>query len=275
MYLFNVLNSEMMRNAIRYDSTGSNINNLSSALGNIKIQLPPLDVQEQITAECIAVDNEYNAAQETIQAAKNNIQGIFEQNTAIQGGVIKLGQICSINNYTINPQLTPEKEYTYIDIDAVEGGTGLFTTDKKIIGKTAPSRARRLAKAKSTIISTVRPNLRAFIYIENEINDAIYSTGFAILESNDKNILIDKYLYYCFMHSDELMRQMIAAMPKGSYPSINTQDIQNFEIQVPSLTAQQQLIAQVEQYEASIRQAQTIMDGCAARKKAILDKYLN
>lgn len=267
-YIYNYLQTIEITNSGKYERH-------YKYLKDTKLPVPPIDVQEQIVAECLAVDNEYNAAQETILTAKNNIQGIFEQNTAIQGGVIKLGQICSINNYTINPQLTPEKEYTYIDIDAVEGGTGLFTTDKKIIGKTAPSRARRLAKAKSTIISTVRPNLRAFIYIENEINDAIYSTGFAIIESNDKNILIDKYLYYCFMHSDELMRQMIAAMPKGSYPSINTQDIQNFEIQVPSLTAQQQLIAQVEQYESAIRQAQAIMDGCSARKKAILDKYLN
>lgn len=267
-YIYNYLQTIEITNSGKYERH-------YKYLKDTKLPVPPIDVQEQIVAECLAVDNEYNAAQETIQAAKNNIQGIFEQNTAIQGGVIKLGQICSINNYTINPQLTPEKEYTYIDIDAVEGGTGLFTTDKKIIGKTAPSRARRLAKAKSTIISTVRPNLRAFIYIENEINDAIYSTGFAILESNDKNILIDKYLYYCFMHSDELMRQMIAAMPKGSYPSINTQNIKNFEIKVPSLADQQQIISQVEQYEAAIRQAQAIMDDCAARKKAILDKYLN
>ena len=38
---------------------------------------------------------------------------------------------------------------------------------------------------------------------------------------------------------------------------------------------QRKAVAQVEQYEAEIRKAQAIMDGCAARKKAILDKYLN
>jgi hypothetical protein len=47
------------------------------------------------------------------------------------------------------------------------------------------------------------------------------------------------------------------------------------EVYIPSLADQQRIVAQVEQYEAAIRKAQVIIDGCAARKKAILDKYLN
>jgi len=59
-------------------------------------------------------------------------------------------------------------------------------------------------------------------------------------------------------------------MPRG-----NKEATMNFEVVVPSIADQQQIIAQVEQYEAEIRKAQVIIDGCAARKKAILDKYLN
>ena len=51
--------------------------------------------------------------------------------------------------------------------------------------------------------------------------------------------------------------------------------IEGMTVEVAPIEAQRQAIAQVEQYEAAIRQAQAIMDGCAARKKAILDKYLN
>ncbi len=50
--------------------------------------------------------------------------------------------------------------------------------------------------------------------------------------------------------------------------------LKELEVYIPSLADQKRIIAQVEQYEAAIRQAQAIMDGCAARKKAILDKYL-
>ena len=51
--------------------------------------------------------------------------------------------------------------------------------------------------------------------------------------------------------------------------------IEGLSVDVAPIEAQRQAVAQVEQYEAEIRKAQDIIDGCAARKKAILDKYLN
>ena len=51
--------------------------------------------------------------------------------------------------------------------------------------------------------------------------------------------------------------------------------IEGLSVEVAPIEAQRQAVTQVEQYEAAIRQAQAIMDGCTARKKAILDKYLN
>lgn len=51
--------------------------------------------------------------------------------------------------------------------------------------------------------------------------------------------------------------------------------IEGLSVVVAPIEAQRQAVAQVEQYETEIRKAQAIIDGCAARKKAILDKYLN
>lgn len=61
----------------------------------------------------------------------------------------------------------------------------------------------------------------------------------------------------------------------GSIPQLTVPNVANEEIFVPSIAEQQRIVAQIEQYEAEIRKAQAVMDGCAARKKAILDKYLN
>lgn len=51
--------------------------------------------------------------------------------------------------------------------------------------------------------------------------------------------------------------------------------IEGLSVNVAPIEMQRQAVAQVEQYEAESRKAQAVMDGCAARKKAILDKYLN
>ena len=146
--------------------------------------------------------------------------------------------------------------------------------EKIITAQNAPSRARRLAKLGSTIISTVRPNLKGFAFIENEIENAIFSTGFAILESKDEEKLLNKWLFGLFMYSDDLMEQMKAAMPKGQYPSINKTDIENFQILIPKIETQKSIIAQVNEWEAQIAQCEAKLSGSLNAKKAILEQYL-
>lgn len=48
----------------------------------------------------------------------------------------------------------------------------------------------------------------------------------------------------------------------------------DLSISIPPIEAQQKAVKQIETYESAIAQAHTIMEGCVARKQAILDKYL-
>ncbi len=52
-------------------------------------------------------------------------------------------------------------------------------------------------------------------------NKTIFSTGFALIKSKREDFYITKLLYFLFMFSDDLMKQMETAMPKAAYPSIN------------------------------------------------------
>ena len=58
-------------------------------------------------------------------------------------------------------------------------------------------------------------------------------------------------------------------MPRG-----DKNNIPNFEIPVPSLSEQQRIVSEIESYEAKIAKAKAVMEGCAERKKQILDKWL-
>ena len=173
-----------------------------------------------------------------------NVKGELTINSKYD--IIPLANIVYINELERNPKETPEQKYLYIDISSVENGTGKISFSNIIKGKNAPSRARRYAVAGSTLISTVRPNLKAFAYLEKEVPNAIYSTGFAILRSKDENVLLNKIIYIYFMNLDILMQQIIEKMPKGQYPSINKTDIESLRIPLPPISIQQQIITECE-----------------------------
>ena len=235
------------------------------------IPVPSQTIQQAIVDECEAVDKEVEAARKDIDLSLEQIERIIN---SMQGKPVKFSEVCFLNEFSINPDDTPEKEYTYVDIDSIDNETGSINFGKKIRGKSAPSRARRLAKEESTLISTVRPNLRGFAYLDSERPGTIFSTGFAIIRSKNTKTLLNKLIYLCFRYSQDLMRQMINAMPKGSYPSINQSDINNLILTVPTPATQEKIIKKVSNYEAKIVEAKAIIDSSIERKQAILDKYL-
>ena len=78
-YLYYVLNSSAMRKKISESSTGSNINNLSSSIGTLKINLPPLDVQQKIVDECEAIEAKIAEAEKKLDALKGKTSEILER----------------------------------------------------------------------------------------------------------------------------------------------------------------------------------------------------
>jgi restriction endonuclease S subunit len=244
-----------------------------SQIRNIKIPLPPIEIQSKIVAECESLRTELSKAEIEIEKCQKEIEGKI-QNTLTKGTSKKLSDVININQFAKDPTLEANKDFIYVDIESVGKGTGVINYGQKILGANAPSRARRLASKGSTIISTVRPNLKGFAYIENEVADSIYSTGFAILQSKDEKILLNKIIYCAFMYSKDLMKQMEATKHGGSYPSINKNDIENFKLQVPSTKDQIKLVEEIEKLEKVIIKEQLKIDTSTDKKKEIMKKYL-
>ncbi|EDO9092701.1 restriction endonuclease, partial [Campylobacter coli] len=316
---------------------------------NIKIPLPPLEIQKQIVAECEKVEEQYNTIRMSVEEYQNLIKTILQKCGIIDDGGgyelnsilenlqkleskldfnlllslieeqishsevlveetqskerrqdfnafknfsktikellqtlpaspqngwerVKLKDICNINQETYNPS-NDLGEMLYIDIDSVEKETGKINFNDKIPCKNLPTRARRIARADSVIISTVRPYLKGFVYIKDEIKDSIFSTGFAILNGKE-NIAKSQFVYYCFMFVDDLMRQIEIKMPKSSYPSINTDDIGSFIIPLPPLEIQEKIVQNIELVEQQIDFLNLKLEFLEKEKEKILQKYL-
>ena len=187
--------------------------------------------------------------------------------------ITSIDEIANLNEFTYNPTKI-DKNFKYVDISSVSNGRIDYSSIVK--GPEAPSRARRLAKKDSVLISTVRPNLRAFAYVEDEVKDAIYSTGFAILSSKDMTLL-PKYLYYMFMDYEFTMKQITAMMPKGMYPSINATNIRSIRIPLPPMDIQKKIADECKKVDEDVATANKELDNCNNAINTIIlpcfDKY--
>ncbi len=259
---------------------------LNSILENLQKLESKLDfnlllslIEEQIShSEVLVEETQSKERKQDFNAFKNfskTIQELLQTLPASpQNGWerVKLKDICNINQETYNPS-NDLGEMLYIDIDSVEKETGKINFNDKIPCKNLPTRARRIARADSVIISTVRPYLKGFVYIKDEIKDSIFSTGFAILNGKE-NIAKSQFVYYCFMFVDDLMRQIEIKMPKSSYPSINTDDIGSFIIPLPPLEIQEKIVQNIELVEQQIDFLNLKLEFLEKEKEKILQKYL-
>lgn len=259
---------------------------LNSILENLQKLESKLDfnlllslIEEQIShSEVLVEETQSKERRQDFNAFKNFSKTIKELLQTLpaspQNGWerVKLKDICNINQETYNPS-NDLGEMLYIDIDSVEKETGKINFNDKIPCKNLPTRARRIARADSVIISTVRPYLKGFVYIKDEIKDSIFSTGFAILNGKE-NIAKSQFVYYCFMFVDDLMRQIEIKMPKSSYPSINTDDIGSFIISLPPLEIQEKIVQNIELVEQQIDFLNLKLEFLEKEKEKILQKYL-
>src|SRR5699024_974145 len=159
--------------------------------------------------------------------------------------VVPLSDICEINAENKNPALAfGDDEFIYIDISSVENGTGKIDFSNKIKGSDAPGRAKRAVKKGDILFSTVRPNLKAYGYVEREDCDCcVASTGFAVISA--KNMVLSKYVYY-MLYSEPVQARLASMMGKGAYPSVNQKDVSQIRIPLPPLSVQEKVVAEID-----------------------------
>ena len=82
-YIFNLLNSVQMRQVISSESTGGNIQNLSNKILELKVPIPPIDIQNNIVLECEKINDEYNSTRMSIEEYRKKIETIFDESEVI------------------------------------------------------------------------------------------------------------------------------------------------------------------------------------------------
>jgi len=143
----------------------------------------------------------------------------------------KLSDACEVNP---SSPVLPE-QFVYIDLESVEAGKLIA---KRIVKKNeAPSRAQRVLHVGDVIFQMVRPYQRNnFFFQENDSSSYVASTGYAQLRAKDS----PKFLFQS-VHVDDFVDRVIAKCKGSSYPAINSSDLAEVPLVVPSLDEQQKI----------------------------------
>lgn len=158
----------------------------------------------------------------------------------------------------VNPKSSQlPDEFFYIDLESVEKGKLLkYNLIDKI---DAPSRAQRLLQKKDIIFQMVRPYQGNNYFFESE-GVFVASTGYAQIRTSHNA----KYIYH-FLHTEDFVTNVINRCAGSSYPAINSNDLADIYVQLPSLPEQTKIAAFLSAVDSKIDQL--------SQKKALLEQY--
>lgn len=241
-------------------------NDLPQCLREIKTYLKAL--QDHVATDAMSVSCGQHISKVRIQeSGEFNLTGErYRESGDLMSAYrfVRLEDICEINPETGEPQeIFASADFNYIDISCVENESGRVLGANRVLTTEAPSRARRLVKQDDILLSTVRPNLKAFAILKDPPERAIASTGFAVLRAHIDKV-VPGFLIW-MIRNESAVSQMVSMMGKGSYPSINQTDVESIQIPLPPLDIQKEIVAEIESYQKVIDGARAVVENYKPR----------
>jgi type I restriction enzyme S subunit len=252
-------------------------------IGNFQdyeVSVPPKNQQKQIVDTLdkafAAIDTAKANAEQNLQNAKelfeSYLQNVFE-NKGDDWEEKTLGDVLQ-KTETVNPKSTPNNEFVYLDVSSVNKETKLIEKTTTLLGKDAPSRARKLVKTNDIIFATVRPTHSRVAIITDEYNNQVCSTGYYVLRP--KSIIENHYLFYFILTFS--FNKLMESMQKGaSYPAVNNKEVESVVINFPkSIKEQQKIVERLDSLSTETKKLEAIYTQKIAdleeMKKSVLQK---
>lgn len=171
-----------------------------------------------------------------------------------------------------DPADDPNREVDYIDIGSIDNSLQRIATPKRMLGRDAPSRARRVVRQGDVLFSTVRTYLKNIAVVPPELGAAYTSTGIAVLRPS---IATDSSFLFRWVSSSQFIQDISKAQDGTMYPAVSDRDVASARILLPPLAEQRRIVAKLDALIARTARARADLDripAIAARyKQAVLD----
>lgn len=245
-------------------------------LMEIKIPLPPKDVQARIVAECEAIDAEVAQAQAVMTQAKQEIAKKVQSfyNTGIeQSEIVKISLDVQ---YGISEQMNTEGK-----------GYKIFRMNEIIDRKMRDDGTMKYVDISEEEFNKFKLNKGDILFNRTNSIEHVGKTGIFLLEGDycfasylvrvivNRNIANPSFVNL-MMNSQSFQEEAKSKASKSiNQANINATVMKNIKIPVPPLPEQERFVADVEILEQRISEAHAVIAGASARKEAALRRYLS
>lgn len=262
LFVYNLLCSKEYNDWVEKTKGGTARQNINSQqYCSFEIPLPPMDIQKKIVEECEKIDQVVTKNKEMIREMQTNMEAII---SSLEGLRQPLKTIMCYGKERISySAITPEK---YVSTDNMEQNCeGIVPYNG------TPNVNTIVAYQKGDILlSNIRPYLKK-LWLAN-CNGGC-SPDVLVLHNNRPAQVDSSFIYYSLRRQgffDFIMSDIKGMkMPRGK-----KETIEKFEIILPSLDKQKEVVEKMSKIDEEISKAKQYVANASSAKQAILDKYL-
>lgn len=246
-FIFELLMLKHYKEYFESLAVGSNINNLSSVIENLKIPLPPLDIQEKIVKECEEIDE----VNEKLRVENGKLKGEIERIIkSVEGNLVLIENILTpIKGDTTKiqkNQILPQGKYPVITQETDKLISGYTNIDEPII---------------DLPLIVFGDHSCSFKYIDFKFIRG--ADGTQLLKPDNRfNI---KFFYYIL--------RSITIENQEKYQR-HMKYLKQAKIPIPPLATQKEIVQKIEKIEAKIKQNENILKESKTKKEEVLKSYL-
>ncbi len=166
-------------------------------------------------------------------------------------GAVPLSSVIDFSEAHWVPSTHPEQTFNYFEIGGVDRKRGRAYSRNLPVAD-APSRARMAVAPGDILVSLTRPDRGAIAILGEEADSCVASTGFSVLRNVDQSMVVPEYLWYA-LRSETSRQQMYYRQSGGNYPAITEEELGRIRLLLPSLPAQEEILAKRRLLEARIQ----------------------
>ena len=178
---------------------------------------------------------------------------------------VPLGDFCAATELC-DPTRAPQTPFRYVDISGVSNRFLTITEGREILGKDAPSRAKKRIRKGDVLLATTRPYLKSIALVPTRFDQCVCSTGFSVLRAKDG--ILPEWIFYA-VQSQPFMEQLLPKMRGASYPAVTDGDVRGCKVPKMAPPEQRRVVGRIKECLSRFEEMQRLREEAEADIKVL------